>query len=40
MIVLQKAMIQYTIFKTELLYLLKVHPSLCYEHQLETKVPF
>ena len=32
-------MVQYTIFKTALLYLLKVFFCL-YEHQQETKVPF
>ena len=37
MIFLQKAMVQYTIFETVLLYLLKlIH---LYEHQQETKVP-
>ena len=35
---LQKAMVQYTIFKTVLLYLLKF--IRLYEHQQETNVPF
>ena len=35
---LQKAMVQYNIFKTILLYLLKVYPL--YEHQQETLIPF
>ena len=44
-IFLQLAMVQYTIFKTVLLYLLKVDiyvfMEVCfYEHQQETKVPF
>ena len=31
-------MVHYTIFKTVLLYLMKVYPL--YEHQQETKIPF
>ena len=38
LIFLQKAKVQYTTFKTVLLYLLKV--IRLYEHQQETKVPF
>ena len=41
-IFLQKAMVQYTIFKTVLLYLLKVYLSLYVfiEYEQVTKVPF